>query len=145
MKPEKMTGLELMQAMVEGAVPHPPIAETVPMRGVSAQWGRVVFLVQADQRHLNPLGGVHGGFAATVLDSVTACAVHTTLDAGAGYATIDLNVKMIRPIPLGTELTAEGTVLSVTRSLGIAEGRIQDESGTLYAFATATCMIMAPR
>ena len=95
----EMTGLELVQAMIDGALPHPAMADTVPMRITEAERGRVIFAVRADARHLNPLGGVHGGFAAPVLDSVTGCAVHTMLEAGVGYGTVDLNVKMLRAVP----------------------------------------------
>jgi uncharacterized protein (TIGR00369 family) len=139
-----MTGLELMQAMVDGRLPMPPIANVIPMRGVAAEHGRIVFEAQADERHVNPMGGVHGGFAATVLDSVTGCAVHTVLEAGVGYGTVDLNVKMLRPVPRGVPLIAEGKVISVSRSLGVSEGTLKDAEGRLYAHATATCMIFRP-
>lgn len=141
---KNLSGLELMQAMVAGQLPMPPIAHVIPMTGVAAEHGRVVFEAQADERHLNPLGGVHGGFAATVLDSVTACAVHTVLDAGVGYATVDLNVKMVKAVPRGVPLIAEGRVIAVSRSLGISEGTLKDADGNLYAHATATCLIIRP-
>jgi len=102
----------------------------------------VKFTARADKRHLNPLGGVHGGFAATVLDSVTGCAVHTMLDAGVGFGTVDLNVKMLKAIPLDRELTAEGRVIHLSRSLGVSEGSIRDAEGVLFAHATATCAII---
>ena len=79
MNPATMTGLELMQAMLDGAIPAPSISSTIPMQGVSVESGKVVFQARADERHLNPLGAVHGGFAATVMDTVTGCAVHTLL------------------------------------------------------------------
>lgn len=141
---QQMSGLELMQAMVEGKLPMPPIAHVIPMSGVVAEHGRIVFEAQADERHLNPLGGVHGGFAATVLDSVTGCAVHTVLEPGVGYGTVDLNVKMLKAIPRGMPLIAEGKVLFVSRSLGISEGTLKDADGNLYAHATATCLILRP-
>lgn len=99
MNPKEMTGLQLMQAMCAGKIPPASISETIPMRPFEVSEGSIHFKVQADSRHLNPLGGVHGGFVATVLDSVTGCAVHTLLEAGIGYGTIDLNIKMCRPIP----------------------------------------------
>ena len=104
--------------------------------------GHASFKVKADQRHLNPLGGVHGGFAATVLDSATGCAVHTTLEAGVGYGTIDLNVKMCRPVPQNKQLFAIGQLINLSKSLAISEGKLVDEDGKLYAHATATCMII---
>lgn len=136
-----MSGLELMQAMVEGKLPIASIANVIPMKGVAAEHGRIVFEAQADDRHLNPLGGVHGGFAATVLDSVTGCAVHTILEPGVGYGTVDLNVKMLKAVPRGVPLVAEGKVIFVSRSLGISEGTLKDADGNLYAHATATCLI----
>lgn len=142
MSHHEMTGLELMQAMIEGKIPHPSITETIPMKAVLVEKGRIIFEVQADGRHLNPLGGVHGGFSATVLDSVTGCAVHTMLDAGVSYGTIDLNVKMLRPIPRDQVLTAEGRIINLSKSIGVAEGQLIDEAGKLYAHCTATCMIL---
>ncbi len=136
-----MTGLELMQAMIEGKLPPPSMATTIPMRAILAEYGKIVFEATADDRHLNPLGGVHGGFAATVLDSVTGCALHTVLEAGVGYGTIDLNVKMLRPVPRHTLLIAEGTVIHSSKSLGVSEATLKNQAGTLYAHATATCMI----
>lgn len=142
---ENMNGLELMQAVVCGALPHPNMADTIPMKFVSADKGVVVFEAIADDRHTNPLGGVHGGFAATVMDSVTGCAVHTMLDAGVGYGTIDLNVKMLKAIPKNIALIAEGKVISMSKSLGVSEGKLTDKNGKVYAYASATCMILLPK
>lgn len=80
--------------------------------------------------------------AATVLDSVTGCAVHTMLDVGVGYGTVDLNVKMLKAIPLDRDLTAEGRVIHLSRTIGVSEGSLRDEEGTLFAHATATCAIL---
>ena len=137
-----MSGLELLTAMSDGLLPGPSIAETIPMNMDSMQRGIVKFSVKADSRHLNPVGGVHGGFAATVLDSVTGCAVHSTLEAGIGFGTVDLNIKMMRPIPINTTLFAEGRVINISRNLGVSEGDIKDAEGKLYAHATCTCSII---
>ncbi|MGT2550869.1 PaaI family thioesterase [Acinetobacter geminorum] len=142
--PMEMIGLEFLQAMIEGHIPPASISKTIPMQPTEISEGSVTFKAQADQNHLNPLGGVHGGFAATVLDSVTGCAVHTMLPAGVGYGTIDLNVKMCRPIPQNQALIATGKVINLSKNLGISEGKIIDEEGKLYAYATATCMIIRP-
>jgi len=91
---KNLSGLQIMQEMCNGNLPMPSMATTIPMKPTLIESGQVTFEVQADQHHLNPLGGVHGGFAATVLDTVTGCAIHTVLEAGAGYGTIDLNIKM---------------------------------------------------
>ncbi|MDV7456534.1 PaaI family thioesterase [Acinetobacter baumannii] len=142
--PMEMTGLEFLQAMIEGHIPPASISKTIPMQPTEISEGTVTFKAQADHKHLNPLGGVHGGFAATVLDSVTGCAVHTMLPAGVGYGTIDLNVKMCRPLPQNQVLIATGKVINLSKNLGISEGKITDEEGKLYAYATATCMIIRP-
>jgi len=142
MNPKEMTGLQLLQAMCAGKIPAASISETIPMQPYEVSEGTIHFKAKADNRHLNPLGGVHGGFAATVLDSVTGCAVHSMLEAGVGYGTIDLNIKMCRPIPQNQELIAIGTVINISKNLGISEGKIIDENGKLYAHATATCMII---
>ena len=142
--PMEMTGLEFLQAMIEGHIPPASISKTIPMQPTEISEGSVTFKAQVDHNHLNPLGGVHGGFAATVLDSVTGCAVHTMLPAGVGYGTIDLNVKMCRPIPQNQALIATGKVINLSKNLGISEGKIIDEEGKLYAYATATCMIIRP-
>ena len=145
MNPATMNGLELMQAMLDGMIPPPGISITIPMQGVSVASGKVVFQARADDRHLNPLGAVHGGFAATVMDTVTGCAVHTLLGAGEGYGTIDLNVKMMRPVPRDVDLVAEGSVINISRSLAVSEGTLKDADGKLYAHATATLMLLRGR
>jgi uncharacterized protein (TIGR00369 family) len=138
---EEMSGLEIMQAMIVGKIPRASISEVIPMKGITAEHGKIIFEAIADYRHLNPLGGVHGGFAATVMDSVTGCAIHTVLEPGVGYGTVDLNVKMLKAVPQNIPLIAEGKVIHVSKSLGVSEGILRDKNGTIYAFATATCRI----
>src|SRR4030043_2036880 len=138
---EKLSGLDLMKGMLEGRIPRAPIAEIVPMKPIEVASGYIKFSAKADKRHINPLGGVHGGFAATVLDSVTGCAVHTRLEAGVGYGNIDLNIMMLQAIPLEKELVAEGRVINISKKIGVSEGTLKDDEGNLYAQATATCMI----
>ncbi|WP_430408461.1 PaaI family thioesterase [Kordia sp.] len=133
----KMTGLEIMKAFADKSLPMPSIARTMPMEIDTITKGEVVFIVMANNNHINPLGSIHGGFSATIIDSVTGCALHTVLEAGAAYSTIDLNVKMCMPIPINTSLKAIGKVINVTNSLGISEGKIVDENGTVYAYGTA--------
>ena len=136
-----LTGLEFIQSIISGKIPNPPISQTVPMKMVKAEEGCVEFEVQADERHLNPMGGVHGGFAATVLDSVTGCAVHTTLPANTNYATVDLNIKMVKPVPMDTPLIAIGKVISKSKLISTCEGYLKDSDGKIYAHGTATCVI----
>ncbi|MBL3702629.1 hotdog fold thioesterase [Sulfitobacter sp. BDSS02] len=137
-----MSGLELLTAVMEGRRSPSPMAGTVPMTFVEVAPGFIRISARADGRHLNPLGGVHGGFAATVLDSATGCAVHAALGAGEGYGTIDLQVKMLRPVPRDQDLIAEGRAVHLSRSLGTAEGVLKTEDGKLLATATATCFLM---
>jgi uncharacterized protein (TIGR00369 family) len=139
---EEMTGLEVLQAMSEGVIPPASISTTIPMTILKVEKGSVLFQAIANDAHLNPLGSVHGGFAATVLDSVTGCAVHKMLGPRVGYGTIDLNIKMIRPVPKQEELIAEGKVINLSKSLGISEGSLKSRDGKLLATATATCMIL---
>jgi uncharacterized protein (TIGR00369 family) len=137
-----VSGLELLQAIVDGKAPMPAMAQTIPMAIISVEPGVVVFTATAGHQHLNPLGGVHGGFAATVLDSVAGCAVHSLLESGVAYATVDLNVKMIRPVPRDRELTAIGKIINISGRLAVSEGKLQDSDGKILAHATATSMIL---
>ncbi len=136
------TGLEWMQAMLDQSIALPEMLKTVPMQGVLVEKGHVIFEVFADTRHSNVFGGVHGGFSATVLDTATGCAVHTMLNADTAYATIDLNIKMCRPVPMDVPLIAEANLINISKSLAIAEGQLKDQAGKLYAHATATCMLL---
>ncbi|MFZ4875865.1 PaaI family thioesterase [Janthinobacterium sp. Mn2066] len=139
-----MTGLQLMQAFAQGKLPGPAITTTMPMDCVEAEHGRVLFTATANETHTNAMGGVHGGFAATILDSVTGCATHTVLGAGETYATTDLSIKMCRPLPFNKAVFSEGKVINAGRNLVISEGYIRDEAGKVFAHATATCMIIRP-
>ena len=107
MNTEKMTGLEIMEAIVREEFPHPTMTEWIPVKVMKVEKGKVVFNAIANNKHLNTQCGVHGEFASTVLDSVTGCAVQTLLGAGVAYGTIDLNIKMIRPVPKDENLIAE--------------------------------------
>ncbi len=139
-----MSGLELLQAMADGKVPGASIVQTVPMFDIKVDPGRIRMSARADGRHLNPLGGVHGGFAATVLDSATGLAIHSTLDAGIGYGTVDLTLKMLRPVPRDEDLVAEGWVIHTARSFAVSEGRLITADGRLLASAVATCFLKRP-
>lgn len=138
------SGLEQMQAFVSGGGRMASISQTMAMRPTEVTRGFVVFEATPDDRHLNPMGGVHGGYACTVLDSVTGCAVHTMLEGGATYGTIDLAVKMLRPLKVGQTYRAEGRVLNLSTRLGVSEGSILDADGKLVAHATCTCLITRP-
>lgn len=136
------SGLEFFAAMSGGDLEAPAIGVLMGFVPIEYEAGRFVFQGTPGPEHYNPLGSVHGGYAATLLDSCVGCAVHTMLPAGRGYTTLELKVNYIRPMTAETgPIRAEGKVVSVTRQVGIAEGRITDVSGKLYAFATTTCLI----
>jgi uncharacterized protein (TIGR00369 family) len=138
-----MSGLAFLHSIILGKLPAPPIAATLGFRLAEAAHGRVVFVVQPAEYHYNPIGVVHGGLAATLLDSCMSCAVQSTLPEGVGYTTLELKVNFIRPITLGTgELRAEGTVVHAGGKTATAEGRLLDQAGKLYAHSTTTCIIL---
>jgi uncharacterized protein (TIGR00369 family) len=135
-------GLDFLQGVIDGRFPAPPIAETLGFQLVSVEKGRAVFEGVPQHRHYNPIGVVHGGFAMTLLDSALGCSVHTTLEKGDAYTTLEIKVNMVRPLTRETGLIrAEGRILHRGRTVGTAEGEIKDASGKLYAHATTTCMI----
>jgi len=136
-----LTGAEMLQGSIKNNM-QVSMGVTMNMSLVSVEHGYARFEAIATDKHLNPMGGVHGGFAATVLDSATACAVHSVLEAGETYGTIDLNVKMMRPVPQDVLLFGEGKLLNRSKSLGVSEGKLVDANGKLYAHATCTCKII---
>ncbi len=137
----QLSGLEILKVAMEGRI-KTPMAETMGHKLVEIEKGRVLFEIKADERHLGPFGAVHGGFGAATLDSVVSCAVISMLDPGVPQVVVDLNVKMVKAIPKDTILSSEGKVLHLSKRIGMAEGKITDNEGTLYAHATATCMIL---
>ena len=139
-----MTGMEYMTAIVAGEVPPPPIAVTMRLRPVELEEGRVVFEGEPGEEHYNPIGVVHGGYAATLLDSALGCAVHTTLPAGVGYTSLGLEAKYVRPITRDTgRVLCEATVLYRGRKQATAEATLTAaDSGKLLAHGIATCMIL---
>lgn len=141
----RMSGLEFIRAFVTGELPPPPIAKALAFAVTEADDGRVVFVCQPAEFHYNPIGVVHGGLAATLLDSAMGCAIQTTLPAGVGYTTLEIKVNLTRVITTQTgELRAEGRVIHAGKRTALAEGRLTDAAGTLYAHATTTCMIFRP-
>lgn len=136
------SGLELLRLAVAGEFPPPPIAMLMDIRLTEIERGRAVFTGTPQEYHYNPLGTVHGGYGATVLDSAMGCAVHSTLDAGDLYTTLEFKINFIRALTHETGVVRGiGKVISETRTTAIAEGRIEDGEGRLYAFATTTCVI----
>ena len=136
-------GLDLLLAMGRGDLPMPPFASTVGITAVEAETGRVVFEFIPAEHHVNPLGVVHGGMLATLLDTCTGCAVHTTLPAGTAYTSIDVSVRFLRPATLGSGvIRGEGVVVSSGRRTAMAEAKAYDAKGRLLAHATSTCLIV---
>lgn len=140
-----LTGLELLRAMRDGALPPPGIGIALDFRLRDVEPGRVVFVGHPDARFYNPLGQVHGGYAATLLDSCMGCAVHSQLGAGVGYTTLEIKVNYIRAMDASTgEIAAEGRTLHVGRRTATAEGFVRDAAGRLLAHGTTTCIVLAP-
>jgi uncharacterized protein (TIGR00369 family) len=138
------SGLELFRRMIAGELPPPPIAQTLDFALVEADKGRVVFQGHPARAHYNPIGSVHGGYHATLLDSCVACAVQSMLEAGQAYTTIELKVNYLRALTDDVgPVRAEGRVIHVGRQIGTAEGRLVDAAGRLYAHATTTCLIFS--
>ena len=139
---KEMTGLEFVQGLADGTLPLNTIARTLGYEVVEAESGRVVVTAQPSADHLNPAGTVHGGLAATMLDSCMGLAIQSTLDKGAGSTTLEFKISFVRPITPETGLIrAEGTVLSRGRRVGVADGRVTDSKGRLLVHGTTTCLI----
>jgi uncharacterized protein (TIGR00369 family) len=138
-----LNGLEQLKAMIDGQVPHPPIMDLMDMASFEAELGRVVVTMRAQEFHYNPLGGVHGGVIATLLDTAAACSVHSTLAVGEMYTSLDLNTKFLRPVTMDSGLLrCEGRVLNRGRRVALAQAELSDSEGRLVAHATSSCLIM---
>ena len=137
-----LSGLEYLCKIVAGELPRPPIGVLMNFDITELSEGRAVFTVEPAEYHYNPIGVVHGGLAATLLDSAMGCAVHSTLPAGAGYTTLEIKVNYIRPMTAETKrVRCEANVIHVGGRTATAKGQIEDESGKLYAHGTTTCII----
>jgi uncharacterized protein (TIGR00369 family) len=139
---KQMSGLEFVQGLVDGTLPLNTIAQTLGYDVIEAVSGRVVVTAEPTGIHLNPAGTVHGGLAATLLDSCMGLAVQSTLEKGVGQTTLEFKISLVRPItPETGVIKTEGIVLSRGRRVGTAEGRITDGAGRLLAHGTTTCLI----
>jgi uncharacterized protein (TIGR00369 family) len=138
-----MDGARYLRAIVEGAAPAPPIAALMDMQLTEAGEGRAVFTLTPQEFHYNPIGSVHGGVAATLLDSAMGCAINTLLPHGTAYTTLEINVNYVRALTRETgEVRCEGRVIHLGGKIATAEGTITDAAGKLYAHATTTCIIL---
>jgi len=141
-KQKKMSGLEFVQGLADGTLPLNTIARTLGYDVTEAESGRVVVTAEPSEVHLNPAGTVHGGLAATILDSCMGLAIQSTLEKGVGSTTLEFKISFVRPItPETGTIRAEGTVISRGRRVGTAEGRVTDGKGRLLVHGTTTCLI----
>jgi uncharacterized protein (TIGR00369 family) len=139
---KEMNGLDFVRGLVDGTLPLNTIAETLGYDVTEAERGRVVVTVEPNGTHLNPSGTVHGGLAATVLDSAMGLAIRTMLEKGIGSTTLEFKISLLRPITPDTgPIKTQGVVLTCGRRIGTAEGRITDAQGRLLAHGTTTCLI----
>ena len=135
-------GLQTMQSMLAGEIPYPHIAETLEFALIEVGPGKALFQGTPQLAHYNPLGTVHGGWYATLLDSALGCAVHSMLPPGRGYTTVELSLNIVRAATTKTgPLRATGTVLHCGRQLATAEARIVGADGRLYAHGTTSCLV----
>ena len=142
---QTMRGVDYLRAIASGAVPPPPIAKLLGMDVEAVDEGTVTFGLLPHESHYNPIGVVHGGIVCTMLDTVLGCAVHSTLEPGWGYTSIDLNVTYLRPITLATgRITATGTVVKGGRRVSFASGEVRDASGNVLATGTSSLLMMPP-
>ena len=139
---EGKTGLDVMQDMIAGRLPYAAIAQTLDFTVMEVRPGVALFQGTPLARHLNPLGTVHGGWVATLLDSALGCAIHTLMPPGRGYTTAELGVNYVKGLtPKVQRVRAEGKVIHCGRQLATAEARLFGPDGTLYAHATTTCLV----
>jgi uncharacterized protein (TIGR00369 family) len=144
-RPEQVrgrTGLETLRAIFEGELPRPPIGDTLDFVPIHMEEGVAVFQGRPQIRHYNPLGSVHGGWFATLLDSALGCAVHSALAVGKGYTTLEIKVNLVRALTEAVPLVrAEGKLVYLGRNIATGEARLVGPDGKLYAHGTTTCLV----
>jgi len=143
--PASLDGFEQLQAMLDGRLPGAPIAETLGFVGFEVpERGTAIFELDPELRHYNPIGSVHGGVFATLLDSACGCAVHSTLEVGEGYTSLDLTVKFLKAVTVDSgRLRAVGTVVQRGRRTALAEAKLYDGRDRLVAYASSSCLILS--
>ncbi len=135
-------GLGFLKAIVDGTLPQPPMAELLGFHLLEAENGRAVFEGVPEFRHYNPIGTVHAGFAATLLDSALGCAIFSTIAKGDAWTTLEFKINLVRPLTKDAgPVRAEGCIIHRGRTVATAEGELKDRAGKLYAHASTTCMI----
>ncbi|MBL8276020.1 MAG: PaaI family thioesterase [Pelomonas sp.] len=143
--PDQVAGMSAMQifdAISAGQLPQPPMGSTLDFIPIRVEPGKAIFQGRPNKRHYNPMGTVHGGWFAAMLDSALGCAIHSTLPAGKGYTTLELKVNLVRALTdVVPMVRAEGTLIHGGRQVATSEARIIGPDGKLYAHATTTCLI----
>lgn len=143
---QSMAGLDYLRGVLRGDYPAAPISATLNFYPVEFDVGRAVFEGTPESFAYNPLGVVHGGWAATILDSAMGCAVHSTLPAGKGYTTIDLSISLVRSLTTRNKrVRCEAHVVHAGGTIATAEARLVDDRGVLCAHGTSTCLVMSPK
>ena len=138
-----MSGIEFLRAIRDGHLPPAPMATLLGFSLVEVEPGHAVFECVPGEQHYNPIGVVHGGLAMTLLDSTMGCCVQSAMPAGTGYTTLEAKTNLVRPITAATgKLRAIGKLVHAGKRVATAEGRLEDESGKLYAHATTTCIVL---
>ena len=141
-----LSGLDYLRLIATGQLPAPPIAKVLGFGLASVDRGRAVFEMDAAEYHYNPIATVHGGVICTLLDSAMGCAVHSMLEPGYGYTTLELKVNFLRAVTMQSgHLRCDGAVIHSGNRVALADARLVDGAGTLYAHGTSTCMIFAPK
>src|ERR1035438_9625098 len=141
-----LSGLDFLREIIAGRIPPPPIAVLLGMSILAAEPGQVTFGLDVGEHLYNPIGSVHGGVFCTLLDSAMGCAVHSSLERGQAYTTLELKVNLVKALTVRTpNVVATGQVVSAGRRVVTASGQITGPDGTLYAHATTTCLVLAPR
>jgi uncharacterized protein (TIGR00369 family) len=137
-----MAPLDYLKEMMHGGIPQPPIGDVMNIWGVEIEPGRGVFAAEAGEEHYNPLGVVHGGFVATLLDTAMSCAIFASLPQGGMFSTLEIKVNYLRPLRADSgPVTCEGKAIHVGKTVATGEGRVVTEAGKLVATGTCTCMI----
>lgn len=135
-------GLDFLKGMIAGTFPHPPIGEALGFHLVEIEKGHAVFEVTPGQHHYNPIGTVHGGLTATVLDSAMGCAIFSTMLKGDTWTTLEFKINFVRPLTKDTgPVRGEGRLIHRGRTIATAEGDLKDAADRLYAHATTTCLV----
>ena len=140
-----MTGIEMLRAMIAGLLPAPPIARGLNFRLIEVEEGRALFEGMPGPEHRNPLGGVHGGWPLTLIDSAAGCALHTMMPAGVGYTTVETKANFTRPLTPGKTYRCEGRVISRGRQIALSEATLTAPDGKVCAHGTSTLIILPPR